>query len=87
MAVNRLKSGENRNEKIQSAIREHRSFKAGALTGTRRADGSYVVKSYDAVLYKVDKSGKVIQKNLGRRYSATTSQHQAHVSRAVEWNR
>jgi hypothetical protein len=33
------------------------------------------------------KSGKVIQKNLGRRYSATTSQHQNHVSRAVEWNR
>ena len=64
-----------------AAIAAHKDFKATALSGFNQGD-AYHVKSYDTIIATF-KEGEGWALN-ARRYSVTTSRHQATVRRAID---
>ena len=69
------------------AIREHKTFKAGALRGVVIESGTYVVYSYAVEIARwTAADGWTVN---DKRYSATTSRHQTQVRLALsdDYNR
>jgi hypothetical protein len=66
------------------AIRNHRDFKAAALSGVNNGPNQYLVLSYHDIIARfVEGKGWSLNE---RKYSVTTSRHQALVRRATAGN-